>query len=697
MHYTQEQLHLSFQGETLSLMDDAAHQLLSWWIIRMMLLLNGVQVYIEEERYMTRVRSLLNLPDTDQPATIIKALQTMANHQQAQGSLDAPMVLGKNIEKISKLLGLNETERWLLCFGVLLKNFDVLEDAVRMLGDLNTLATTKALSTILGLPLQEVKQALSPESKLARTGMLQIDKRLNDKLDRKIDLLSPAFADNLYSCDEDVHELVKESVCRCSSGTLTRSDYAYVDSYYEMTLNMLRAAFQSGRKGTNILIYGAPGTGKTEMAKLLAQELEVKLYEISYIDADNEPTSKHMRLKAFSMAQSIFENEKILLMFDEAEDIFGADQHRFSFAPKKQSNKAWFNRMLEHSTVPTVWLCNSIAALDPAVARRFDIVFEMPIPPKGVRISLIEQTFGGRLNQETKHIIAAHEALAPALLSRSAEVLSVLKSEGEDASKEALILLNATLQAQGHKKLSKNMDAYLPGLYNPEYINTTIQPEDVMQGIACAKSARICLYGAPGTGKSAYCRYVADKLGKPLLLKRASDLISPWVGMTEENIAQAFEEAGQEGAVLVIDEVDSFLQDRGKAQRSWEVSQVNEMLTQMEAYEGIFFATTNLMEGLDQAALRRFDMKLKFLYLRSEQALGLLERHAAQLGLKAITASDEARLRRLTNLAPGDFNAIRRQSRFHPIASASDFITRLEQECVLKAAEKRAMGFCHQT
>lgn len=67
--------------------------------------------------------------------------------------------------------------------------------------------------------------------------------------------------------------------------------------------------------------------------------------------------------------------------------------------------------------------------------------------------------------------------------------------------------------------------------------------------------------------------------------------------MTEKNLARVFLEAEQDGALLMIDEIDSFLRDRKEAQRPWEVTQVNEMLTQMESFPGIFIASTNLMEG----------------------------------------------------------------------------------------------------
>ena len=131
--------------------------------------------------------------------------------------------------------------------------------------------------------------------------------------------------------------------------------------------------------------------------------------------------------------------------------------------------------------------------------------------------------------------------------------------------------------------------------------------------------ARLCFYGPPGTGKTAFGHWLAQELGKTLMVKRVSDLVSPYVGTTEQNLAQAFDRAQQEDAVLLLDEVDSFLQDRRKARQSWEVTAVNEMLTQMESYRGLFIASTNLMSDLDEASLRRFDLKVHFGYLKAAQ------------------------------------------------------------------------------
>ena len=78
-------------------------------------------------------------------------------------------------------------------------------------------------------------------------------------------------------------------------------------------------------------------------------------------------------------------------------------------------------------------------------------------------------------------------------------------------------------------------------------------------------------------------------------------------------------EASQDKAILLIDEIDSFLQNRNQTQHSSEISAINEILTQMESHDGIFIASTNRMEELDTTALRRFDLKVRFNALQAEQ------------------------------------------------------------------------------
>lgn len=195
----------------------------------------------------------------------------------------------------------------------------------------------------------------------------------------------------------------------------------------------------------------------------------------------------------------------------------------------------------------------------------------------------------------------------------------------------------------------------------------------------------MCLYGEPGTSKSSYAKYLAEQLGIEVLLKRASDLISPYVGETEQNIAAAFSEAKSKKAMLIFDEADTFLQDRNNAVRSWEVAQVNEMLTQMEAAEYPFICTTNLLDTLDEASLRRFTFKIRFDFLTQKQANIAMDYF---FGIK----NSNLQLKGLTS---GDFATVKKKVDFLGTTEIDEITKMLFEEVKVKKSSelKNTIGF----
>ena len=203
---------------------------------------------------------------------------------------------------------------------------------------------------------------------------------------------------------------------------------------------------------------------------------------------------------------------------------------------------------------------------------------------------------------------------------------------GLDAEQVLTRVMNNTLERLGAARLPE-IDAITTINYRLELLNADCDLARLQEGLGRVGEGRLCLYGPPGTGKTAFGRHLAQALDRPLLVKRASDILSPYVGMAERNIAQMFREARADGAVLLLDEADSLLRDRQGAQRSWEVTQVNEMLTQMEEFRGIFIASTNLMNSLDAAAMRRFDACIRLGYLAPAQAWEMFARLAGRFEL----------------------------------------------------------------
>ncbi len=170
-----------------------------------------------------------------------------------------------------------------------------------------------------------------------------------------------------------------------------------------------------------------------------------------------------------------------------------------------------------------------------------------------------------------------------------------------------------------------------------------------------------------------------------MVSKRASDLLNAHVGESEKAIARAFEESRDEGALLMLDEADSLLSDRRHAVRSWEVSQINELLTQLEAHTLPVVATTNFVERLDPACLRRFTFKIHL-----EPMTPLQVRLAFRLffGRDLTGACGD-----LTDLTAGDFRVVQSKADILGIEDPSELMAMLVSESEAKPGRTRQIGY----
>jgi SpoVK/Ycf46/Vps4 family AAA+-type ATPase len=133
--------------------------------------------------------------------------------------------------------------------------------------------------------------------------------------------------------------------------------------------------------------------------------------------------------------------------------------------------------------------------------------------------------------------------------------------------------------------------------------------------------ARIIFYGAPGTGKTLTAYSLAKSLRRAVLSFDCSKILSQYVGESEKNVRLIFDTyydlcaKSKSEPVLLLNEADQFLSSRGGVGHSTD-KMYNQMqnifLEQIEKFEGVLIATTNLLENLDKAFSRRFNYKLEF-------------------------------------------------------------------------------------
>lgn len=637
----------------------------------------------------------------------------------------------KNIDALASLLQLNRAERALLLYGTLARYQRDLRSLLVEFKVSNAPEAYAAIADVAGVKAPEVAEALRAGSRLERIGLVEnliSEHNITDLADlMKVSEKLPPVLMREY---RDQNELMAVFTRPATRSGLGLADFSFVQEDVQVLVSLLRNAVAGKEQGVNVLLYGPPGTGKTELAKVVTQAAGLDLFEVEYADRDGNSLSGRDRYRSLQIAQVFLKGSAhSALLFDEVEDVFppisseaaqlmARSEQLSAPATSSVSGKAWVNQILESNTVPTLWVTNRIEQIDPAFRRRFAYHLELRSPPPGAREGIVRKTLEAvQVSDAFVAKLAARKGLTPAqirtavrfarLASAPADKLdaqvdgagmqailaggrpSLMESLIERQLKNADVALGNKSEASGRRSVT----TYDLAMLNVE---SRFEIPRIVQALKSRGHGTLCFYGPPGTGKTALAEHIASALEQPLLIKQASDLMSKYVGETEQNMAAMFREAEAEKAVLLLDEADSFLQDRRGAQRTYEVTEVNEMLQGMERYAGIFICTTNLLESLDQAALRRFTFKIKFMPLTAGQRETMFATEALGGDAALLTHVLRTRLGQLTQLCPGDFAAVKRQVDILATElSAEEFLAQLEAEHRIKpeVREGRNIGF----
>jgi len=478
----------------------------------------------------------------------------------------------------------------------------------------------------------------------------------------------------------------------------------------EQTEHVLRLLKEKPETSTNILIYGPPGTGKSSYACGLARKLKVPAYEIVKGDEDNKSSERRAAIMAcLNMTNS---GEGSLVVVDEADNLLST-QYSWLLRGETQ-DKGWLNHVLETPGARVIWITNSIGGIEESVLRRFAFSIQFRQLNRRQRIqlwdSVLRQNKAKRLLSQTSinHLAGRYRVSAGAMDLAVKKAIEAGHTDLESFHRAVTLALDShhVLLNNGEKPSNKDR---LENSYSLEGLNAEGNIESIMEQLGAFDgylrkpdhvkrfNMNLLFYGPPGTGKSELARYIGDRLDREIICKRASDLLNPYVGMTESYIREAFREAEREEAVLVIDEADSLLFSRDRAVRSWEISFTNEFLSQMERYRGILICTTNRLLDLDSASIRRFNHKIEFRYLTSEGNVTFYQKLLSSLVDESPDKKTLEALQSIVNLAPGDFKVVRDRYSFYPGDEVSHgvLVQALREEARMKKIHKgdKGIGF----
>jgi SpoVK/Ycf46/Vps4 family AAA+-type ATPase len=599
----------------------------------------------------------------------------------------------KKLDELREIFQLNEIEAEIIAFLYVLQAVDIFESHFGNKRNIDCFSTPAVLlnrlNELIGCAKIDVQRAVG-KGNISKNELLDKSRNTIGLQDWITEHLSGISAGRLA-----------EQFCSEYKGESLNIEDHFIDPNEKEILSGL---IKRPNKEANILFYGEPGTGKTELAKSLASTLKKALFIVN--SKGNESISN---LKTAIIATTNIANPKnSIILVDEADILLNTGRSFFFFGEK--NNKSWINAFLDESKHKIIWITNESECIESSTMRRFAFSmrfkrFNITKKLQAFRHALGLQGLGGFFTEDELKRICGRYAINAGGIVDVVKNLGLKRNSNKKKILERmeLILKNHEIAITGKRACKGKMKEI--GVYSLKALNASENLDSVIsmlknfyasrnKGNKVHSNLNLLFYGPPGTGKTEFAKYLAKALDKELVLKRGSDLISKWLGESEKLIAGAFEEAEENGAILFLDEADSFLYPRQNAVRSWEMTQTNELLTQMENFRGVLICATNFKKGLDEAALRRFKFKIEFKPLSPEGNLEIYKTVLAPLFKGSIDGKEAARIKALKNLTPGDFHVVaEKYSLIDGAVTHGMLINSLAEEARHKDSKSTVMGF----
>ena len=600
------------------------------------------------------------------------------------------------LDDLAESLALSPLERKLVLVLYCLSMRDDLQDIEGMRNSFNEQIVRGNLHVFLECTKVEAARAISNDGILRTSGLLVAHKLPSVELSEEASVFLAGFEGEKFF-DSVLH--------RVESSDVTLAGSSLPEDDKKLLVEVL-----AKNAGAQVLLYGLAGHGKTCLAIAAAHAAGRKVYQIQRKKDENFRAKQNLLRSA---AIILRRRADVVLMVDEADKILCTESVWSRFG--EHSDKAWLNDFMDTCDASVIWITNEVYGIADSTQRRFDLSFEFQELTTNQRHAVFTRILSDYpdyfrdFGDDELWRLATDYVLPPSVIKETATRVRGMQIRETTAQRILLFrrMLDTAVALRGGTGHGKATEHFRPcENYSLEGLNLDVDPAGIglcvtefYKYLAANPSDKlpaqlnILFVGPPGTGKTELVKYLAAKSGRDVIIKRASDLLNMYVGQTEKLIAAAFRQAEQSGSILFIDEADSLFHDREGAQRSWEVSQTNELLQQMERFRGMLICATNNLGLVDGAAFRRFSIKARFDYLQNTGKISFFRNFFPQ---HELTGNDEDRLKKMQRLAPGDFKAVSQRFKFRvgvPLTT-EEVLKALESENSFKDRKSgRLIGF----
>lgn len=385
---------------------------------------------------------------------------------------------------------------------------------------------------------------------------------------------------------------------------------------------------KSDRNG--ILLFGAPGNGKTHFVECLAGELNLPLISLTYGDVASQWVNRTTE-NLMTVFKDAYQQAPCILLLDEIDSFIRSRDQGHQGDESLKSTNTILTELVKLRTrgILVVGATNYLDRLDAAATRegRFDIKVEISPPDCDARVSLLLTSIVNNVKNVEFDVDAAMRlaerwnGFSVKRIQAVTEELAVMHKEKDIELIDRDHLLQALRRVQGRSgRLPENTKALSDLVFDQKLetqlrgIATRILNAEKIEELGGTLPSGLLFFGPPGTGKTETARALAKETRYAFLPCTGNDLIHD-----STKLDKLMTEAKDiRPCIVFIDEADDVLLDRNYSNVA---SITNKLLTAMDGSEEkvkdiVFIAATNNPDRIDPAALRggRFTEKFNFSY-----------------------------------------------------------------------------------